>query len=215
MKTPIATMDNIILDSIISAAKAKEILKEEFYTGKNICGTIKEVRSMLDEILDREKGVYCTSVGVGINRESISNWTKRWDEKHDDIVEFRGRGKKRLDIGAGFYKNYHMPLNTKSFKTITFYVRGNLDEIKRLLNTYIHYLGKKGSQGFGQIKNWEFKETKENHSIFKGDELMRPIPATGANLDSRIENLNIRQHAIVPPYWRKERELCIMPEVRS
>lgn len=214
MKTPIATMDNIILDSIISAAKAKEILKEEFYNGKNICGEIEDIRSMLDTILDREKGVYCTSIGFGDNRESTSSWSKRWDDKNDDIVEFKGKGKKRVDIGAGFYKNYHMPIITKSYKTITFYVRGDMKETKRLLETYMHYLGKKGSQGFGQINKWEFEEIENDYSIIKDGTIMRPIPAKQEKIDfNKFDNITIRQHAVIPPYWREQKELCIIPGV--
>jgi len=211
MKTPVVTMDNIILDSIISAAKAKEILQEQFYTGKNICGTIEEVKSMLDNIIDVDKGVYCTSIGFGNTRESVSSWSKRWDSNNDEMVQFKN--KKRVDIGRGFYKNYHMPLITKSYKTITFYVRGDMKEIKRLLETYIHYLGKKGSQGYGQIKEWEFEEIENNYSVIKNNEIMRPIPAKQEKIDFNIDELEIRQHAIVPPYWRDEKELCIMPGV--
>lgn len=213
MKTPIATIDNIILDSIISAAKAKEILKEEFYSGKNICGTIEKVRSMLDDILDRDKGVYCTSVGFGDNRESITSWSKRWNEQDDELVKFKGKGKKRVDIGAGFYKNYHMPVVTKSYKTISFYVRGDLGEVERLLENYISYLGKKGSQGFGQVRKWEFVEIEKDYSIFKDGKLMRPIPAKQDKIDFEIKNMVARQHPTTPPYWRPERELCLMPEV--
>lgn len=217
MKSPIATIEWIILDSVISAAKAKEILGEEFYSGKNIVGTEEQVREMLDPILDRKYGVYCTSIGIGNNRESVTSWSKRWDDKNDDIVKFNGKGKERVDIGAGFYKNYHMPLVLKSYKTITFYVRGDLEEVKRLLENYIFYLGKKGSQGFGQIRKWEFAEIDEDWSIWKDGKLMRPIPVVECKeeIERMIEQqkpVNMRRHPIVPPYWRKETELCLMPE---
>lgn len=217
MRTPIVTIEPIILDSIILAAKAKEILGEEFYSGKNVVGTEEEVRSMLDPILDRKHNVYCTGIGIGEHRESVTSWTKRWDEKNDDIVKFNGKGKERVDIGSGFYKNYHMPVVTKSYKTITFCVRGNMEEVKRLLENYIFYLGKKGSQGFGQVKKWEFEEIEADWSIYRDGKLMRPVPAKECK--EKIEEMmqkeipvNARQHPILPPYWRKETELCLMPE---
>jgi CRISPR type IV-associated protein Csf3 len=217
MRTPIAAIDPIILDSIISAAKAKELLGEDFYTGENVAGTKEEIESMLNPILDKQDGVYCTSIGLGDNREYVGSWSKRWDDKNDDIVEFRGRGKKRIDIGAGYYKNYHMPLVLKSYKTITFYVRGDMGEIERLLNNYIFYLGKKGSQGYGQIRKWEFEEIEENWSVWKDNKPMRPIPVEHCEeyIDAQMkagEPINARQHPILPPYWRKETELCLMPE---
>jgi len=217
MRTPIAAIEPIILDSIISAAKAKEILGEEFYSGKNVVGTEEQIRSMLDPILDRKHNVYCTSIGIGEHRESVTSWTKRWDEKNDDIVKFNGKGKERVDIGSGFYKNYHMPVVIKSYKTITFYVRGNMEEVKRLLENYIFYLGKKGSQGFGQVKKWEFEEIEADWSICRDGKLMRPVPEKECK--EKIEEMvrkeipaNVRQHPILPPYWRKETELCLMPE---
>lgn len=219
MRSPIAAIDPIILDSIISAAKAKEILEEDFYSGANISGTEEMIRETLGPILDMRDGVYCTSIGLGENRESVGSWTKRWDGANDDMVKFKGKRKKRVDIGAGKYKNYHMPLVIKSYKTITFYVRGDMKEIKRLLKNYISYLGKKGSQGYGQIREWEFKETEENYSLWKGNRPMRPIPSKKCKeyIESQMKaekTINARQHAVIPPYWRKDhKKLCIMPEV--
>ena len=219
MKTPIATIDHIILDGIISAAKAKEVLGEQFYTGENIAGTEEMIRGMLDPILDRKHGVYCTSIGIGDNREYVGSWAKRWEDKHEDIVKFRGKGKQRIDIGSGHYKNYHMPLVIKSYKTITFYVRGDMEETKRLLENYIFYLGKKGSQGYGQIRKWGFNETDEDWSVWKDGKPMRPIPAKeyAGNLEALTKTIgavNIRRHPVIPPYWRPETEMCVMPDER-
>ena len=43
MNTPIASVDYIILDSIISCAVAKEKLKDEYYNGGNKYGTKEEI----------------------------------------------------------------------------------------------------------------------------------------------------------------------------
>lgn len=218
MKTPIAAIHPIILDAIISAAKAKEILGEQFYSGENIAGTEEQIRSMLDPILDTRNGVYCTSIGIGDNREYVGSWSKRWCDKNEDIVKFRGKGKQRVDIGSGHYKNYHMPLVLKSYKTITFYVRGDMQEVQRLLENYIFYLGKKGSQGYGQILKWEFEEITEDWSIWKDGKAMRPIPAKSCKeyFEQKIEeqtNIFVTRHPVIPPYWRTDYiELCLFPE---
>lgn len=220
MRSPIAAIGPIILDSIISAAKAKEILEEDFYTGDNIAGEKEMIEGTLDKLLDKEYGVYCTSVGMGDNREFVGSWSKRWDDKHDDVVEFGNRGKKRIDVGAGHFKNYHMPLVLKSYKTISFYVRGDMEEIKILLENYIFYLGKKGSQGYGQIREWEFTEIEQNYSLWKDDRPMRPIPAKYCEeyIKSQMaagKEVNVREHPIIPPYWREDcRELCVIPKER-
>lgn len=216
MRTPIATIDPIILDSIISAAKAKELLGEKFYTGENIAGEPEDIRKMLDTILDHQQGVYCTSIGIGDNREYVGSWSKRWNEHDEDIVKFRGRGKKRVDIGSGFYKNYHMPIVLKSYKQISFYVRGDKEKISKLLDNYIHYLGKKGSQGYGQIRKWEYEKVDKDYSLWKKNYPMRPIPVTecGEEVEKLMrkgELINTSKHPVIPPYWREEKELCIIP----
>lgn len=216
MRTPVAAIDPIILDSIISAAKAKEILEEDYYTGENIAGEIEDVKAMLGTILDRKQGVFCTSIGIGDSREYVGSWTKRWNAHDDDLVRFGGRKRKRVDIGSGFYKNYHMPLVLNSYKEIIFYARGDKEEIERLLNSYIHYIGKKGSQGYGQVNKWTVDETTEDWSLWKDNRPMRPIPADKSKdyiekLMKEEKNIEMRQHPTVPPYWREEKELCIMP----
>lgn len=216
MATPIAITDFITLDSIISAAKAKELLKDDYYAGANVCGTKEQIDEYLGKLLDKKYRVYCTSAGVGDNKEFITSWSKRWDDKNDDMVN-GFRGKVRVDTGAGYFKNYHMPLVVKAYKTISFYVRGNLEEVKRLLEEHIYYLGKKGSQGYGQVQKWEFEEIEEDYSLFKDGKPMRYIPVTEClNYIKRNSNNDIKmqEKAIIPPYWREDnREICIMPEV--
>lgn len=216
MMAPIATTDMIILDAVLSAAKAKELLQDNYYAGTNQYGTKEEVDEWLGKILNKKQEVYCTSVGIGDNREFITSWCKRWDDKNDDMVTGL-KGKARVDIGAGHFKNYHMPLVVKSYKTITFYVQGDMGEVKRLLENYIFYLGKKGSQGYGQVLRWDFEEIEQDYSLWKDNKPMRPIPAK--ECIEYIKNNNyadMRVHALIPPYWRPDnRELCVMPEVQS
>lgn len=213
MATPIATIGYIILDSVISAAIAKDKVKDEYYAGANICGTKEQIDEWLGEVLDKKQGVYCTSIGIGENKEFVGTWAKRWDDRHDDIVT-GFKGITRVDIGAGHFKNYHMPIVLKSYSRIEFYVRGNLEEVERLLNNYIFYLGKKGSQGYGQVRKWEFEEIEEDWSLWENGKPMRPIPAKECIYYIENNNYNLQTYSTIPPYWRDDcRELCLMPEV--
>lgn len=215
MRTPIATIEPIILDSIISAAKAKDILKDNYYQTHNTHGDYELIRSTLDKILDRESGVYCTSVGLGTSREFVGSWSKRWTNKDTDLIKWKGRGKKRVDTGRGRYKNYHMPLIIKSIKEITFYARGEKETILTLLNEHISYLGKKGSQGYGQVNTWTVEAIEHNYSVWKDGEPMRPIPLIECNeyIEKNIDDdLIIQEHPVIPPYWREDyREMSVMP----
>lgn len=218
MGSPVVTTDFIILDTLLSACKAKEILGDEFYSGKNVYGTKEMIESMLDPIIDKKHGVYCTSIGIGDNREYVSSWTKKWDDKNDDLVNFKDGVKQRVDIGSGHFKNYHMPMVMKTYKDITFYIRGDKNEIERLLTTYISYIGKKGSQGYGQINKMVFEDTEGDFSHFKDCEIMRPIPAENCkdyigHLVNKNFLINSRTLPTIPPYWRDDyKELCILPQ---
>lgn len=210
MKSPIAIIDNIILDSIISAAAYKEMLGDDYYAGNNETGTKEMQDSILSKIIDKKYDVYCTSYGFGDNKEFLVNWNKRWESKYDDYVDLGKKGK--LDIGAGYFKNYHMPLIVRSYKTITFYVRGDIKRIKELLKKYINFIGKKSAQGYGEIAKYEFIETEADYSIIKEKKLMRHIPLKYKEKIDLDETIVI-ERAIIPPYWRNDnRELCIVPK---
>lgn len=214
--SPIATVDNIILDSIISCALAKEELKDDFFDGGNKYGTKEEIDNWLGKILDKKYNVYCTSIGFGDYKEGVCNWSKRFDTENDDLIAFSGKVKQRIDIGGGYFKNYHSPLNIKSYKTMTFFVRGDLEKIKYLLNKHIHFIGKKGSQGYGEILEWVFEKIDEDISVLQNNKPMRPIPIHEIMdvLSADEINFNIQEHAIIPPYWRKDnREVCVVPYV--
>lgn len=215
MASPTAVADFIILDSVIAAAIAKKIYGDEYYSGENIYGSKKEVDKCLSKVLDKEYGVYCTSIGLGDNKEYVSSWCKRWDDIHDDMVKFKGKSRHRVDIGSGIFKSYHMPIILKSYQTITFYVRGNMEKVKELLENFIYYLGKKSSQGYGKVRLWEFNEISKDYSVWKNGEPVRPIPGLECQEYIKLsKDINLQQYAIIPPYWRQDnRKLCVMPNV--
>lgn len=212
MASPVATIGYIYLDSILSAAKAKEKFGEGYYNNSE-AGAKELIDEMLSPILDKKYDVYCASVGIGDNREFVTSWSKRWDDKNDDMVVFE-KGKPRIDIGSGHYKNYHMPLVMKSYKEIVFYAKGDKEEIERLLKSYIFYVGKKGSQGYGRIREIIVEEIEEDWSLFKDGKPMRPIPARYFREIELQGDVNFQRHPIIPPYWRNDYiEVCIMPTV--
>lgn len=211
MRTPVCMIEDIILDSIISAAKAKEILQDQFYAGENVHGSKEMIDEMLGSILDKKYGVYCTSIGFGRYKESTGSWAKKWEENYDDLIDFV-KTKNRVDIGAGTYKNYHMPLVLKSYERIEFFVRGNMEEVSRLLREYISFLGKKASQGYGQIKEWIFEEIEDDRSVLDDMQIMRPIPGKEV-MGLGLNATDFKVMPTIPPYWRNDcKELCAMPK---
>lgn len=218
LASPLCAVDDIILDSIISAAACKEMLQDDYFSGSNTYGTKEMIDEVLSKILDKQYGVYCASFGFGEKKESVSNWVKRFDSTNDDLIKFKDKVKQRVDIGGGTFKNYHMPIVLKNCKSLTFYVRGDMDRIKYLLENYIFYLGKKPSQGYGEIRNWEFIEIDRNISVLDGLNAMRNIPFSELNDNEFIENYisnnyMLTEMPVIPPYWRQDHKmLCYTPQ---
>lgn len=214
MNSPIVAIDYLHLDSILAAAIMKEKIGEEYYDYKPNESQLIDI----DLPLDKKYGVWCSSIGFGNNKESIGSWCKRWENKYDDCVKFNGK-KERVDIGSGYFKSYHIPLVIKSYDYVIFYVRGDKEEISRLLNTYINYIGKKSSQGYGEIREIIINEIKEDWSCFKDNKPMRPIPIREyPNYLKDLINKGIEftiqtgLYSIKTPYWRTDcLEKCYIP----
>lgn len=206
MAAPVVVSGFLYLDGILAAAVMKEKLGETYFDMKPDESKLIEV----DLPLEKRFGVWCTSIGYGDNREFVGSWTKRWDNKNDDIVNFGNKGKVRVDIACGYFKNYHMPLVIKSYKTITFYARGDVKEVERLLMTYITHIGKKASQGYGEILNFTVEKIAEDYSLVKNGKPTRPIPI---DADIKFEDdVQLFKHALLPPYWRTDNLVaCYMP----
>jgi len=219
MSTPIAIMGYIFLDALISAACAKEMLGDDYYNGlmnqKDLNGGHEFNTDDLPIYFNKTLNIYHASTGFGDNLESVCSWSKRWDNKNDNIVKFKGNTKGRVDIGAGYYKNYHMPIIIKSYKNIYFYANCEIKKVEYLLNKYIHFIGKKPSQGYGEIKEIIVKKMNNDYSIWDKSNnnkhiLRRPIMVSSQKnkLSNRIEKISVR-----PPYWRTDYlEYCYMPE---
>nr|DAK86821.1 MAG TPA: Cas system-associated RAMP superfamily protein [Caudoviricetes sp.] len=109
-------------------------------------------------------------------------YNKRYNEKEaEDYLQSKA---KTVVTRKGKYKNFRNALNIYLVNKITWYVNGNMEEIKKCLN-HVHFIGKKKSQGFGLIKSWTFEETKEELTF------LRAIPDEDGN-----EMLGVR-----PPYF--------------
>jgi len=213
MAAPVAVMEYLYFDSILAAAVLKEKMGDDYFDIKPKEKDLKNIDLPLDNKFD----VWCASIGFGENREFIGSWCKRWDNKNDDIVKFSENVKNRIDIAMGYFKGYHMPIVLKAFKEIHFYARGEYCEIERLLKNHVHYVGKKASQGYGEIKNITINRIDEDRSIFFNKKPMRPIPVESCKdyIDIAAKDkikLNIMIHPIKPPYWRTDcMEYCFMP----
>lgn len=92
--------------------------------------------------------------------------------------------------------------------------RGKTEQVKQLL-TNLHYIGKKGNQGFGQVNNVDILESDDDYSLVYNGQPARPIPTDVWNrLEQRTDHSLIRLEAFKPPYFEAENVECVIPYKR-
>jgi len=132
-------------------------------------------------------------------------WNKRFDFSLSDLIDF---GKRRgvVNRGSGRYKAYHMPVFYRSALWVRWYCMGDPEKIRFLLSTVTH-VGKKSSQGWGRVMQWEIERITKDWSIWKDGQLMRGIPLYHKPRDypRRLINYGIR-----PSYWDRRNQMDLV-----
>lgn len=211
MVSGISLVDPLRLDCILSAAKAKELLQTDYYIKGKQAGDGELIIRTLSEFLEYDSAskIFKASYGfIDSDREYFTSFTKRWNGSRDEMVKFVGKGRAEIDTARGEFKSYHKNIIYRPCEKVTFYARGFGDAIWELLNDYIAYIGKKASQGFGEVKEWIVEEVKEDYSFFKDGQAARPLPLSTFPIYK--SNGLIKDCALIPPAWRSDyREPCI------
>lgn len=207
MARPFSTHDYIRIDGLLAYFSLLDLLQHDFY---NLPGTAAtpciHAPLPVEKSGTADKWFWCASFGiVSQHRDNIARWKKRWDDEHDDIVDF-GKKLSRVNHKAGWMKAYDIPINLKNATEIVFFLRGNTEEIRRLLKN-CKRIGKKRSQGYGEIKAIEIETTKTDWSCWIDEEnkvASRAIPIKQGEIPSAAEFISFR-----PPYWHHENKaLC-------
>ena len=138
-------------------------------------------------------------------------YRKRWDNQ-DKHLNW-GNKKAKVDTSQGQFKNGDLPLLLVETKRIDWFCVGCKDEIERLLSSCTH-LGKKRSQGKGQVLRWQIKLIECDHSLYYENKLMRPLPVELINPNQLRGGVtfDLMQWAYKPPYFLPEHKtICAMP----
>lgn len=211
LATPISFIDIPTFDGILSYAFAREKLKGHRFVQKlNI-----EREEMLDfsemPIAIHEKGYFMASRMFWDETKAIEHtqrWRKRWANKHDKIADF-GKNQRKIEINKGAFKNYDMPLRVVSIDKVWFYFQSeSMQEVDRLIRKWVYFLGKKRSQGYGEISSFDIEKAE-----FDFSKIFRPIPVELFEIDlKKFEKIEIRYCAWKPPYWLLENfDECYTP----
>lgn len=206
MKSPVSFQDFIMFDGVIAYAYACEKNKEK---GPRVGRLSFKKEDLIDfspmPIEMHEDGYFMASWGFyekdGLV-EHLASWKKRWAEEADYLADF-GKNKRKVDIARGNFKSYNSQIRVVDLANIWFYFQSyDIEEVKRLLDTYVVGLGKKISQGYGLIDSYEIE--KLDYNPF-GGQIVRPIPAK--------ETIgNMRFLGFRPPYWLAENQTFCLTE---
>lgn len=185
----IATTDGYLpFDSILAAAWMKRYHPEKYF---NSDPSIEEVITPELPLAKLAGNIYAASFAQ-FNKagEETAYWHKRFDSQlAEDYADFGGR-RGKVDIKSSTYKAYRMPLNIMLAPVVIWYVVGSKREIESLLEE-IPALGKKTSQGFGQVMEWTVEKIEDDWSVWKEGELMRSLPDPAGDSEWGVR----------PPYW--------------
>lgn len=105
------------------------------------------------------------------------------DEMHTTVLYKRFheaedlKTKTRIRRNSGMMRDFMMKFPYSASRTVTFYMNGDLDELKRLLSSVGH-LGKKHAVGGGEVSRSSISEIPEDWSILKDGVAMRSIPCS-------------------------------------
>lgn len=144
-------------------------------------------------------------------------WAKRFDFGPELLEHLQWAGK--INVKTGRYKAYKMPLSLVVAPELCFYALGDGEKIAGLLGEISH-VGKKSSQGWGEVVRWKVEPCPIDLSV--KDEQGRPmraipdVAARKAALDPAFaaeETRRVMEVAYRPPYHQRKREWCLVPDV--
>lgn len=141
-------------------------------------------------------------VPVGVN--TVHHWVKRWDDKHEHLIDIGDS--RKVTKTNGYFREYHVPMQIVSLSRLVFRCVGHRDKIRSLLKR-LGAVGKKTSSGYGRIKHIDVDYIDDDIDSFALDyrsDDNRPIRNLPVSF-CRHHNLQydtIFRAPIEPPYWR-------------
>lgn len=203
LSSPISFIDRPCFDSIVAYAWTKE----KFGTVQSRLSIPKDEMIDFTELLPisvHENRYFLASqmfFDGNCSIEQTSSWKKRWANKHDSIADF-GKSKRKIDVGRGEYKSYDMPVNLVSTPEVWFFFySNNVGNVEYLIDKHIVYLGKKRSQGYGEISDFTIDSVTDG-------KIIRPIPK---RFFDSLPPGELKYCAWKPPYWLPDNfEICVI-----
>jgi CRISPR type IV-associated protein Csf3 len=198
-----ARLDEISIDGILAYVTVKRMLGETFYDPGH--ETVEPALPLARH--EHASGWYwhASSAQGGVEMRDIHYWHRRFREQHSTLIDFAGKRGKVITEG-GPMRDMRGALTVLYPETLTWFLLGDPDAVWAMVQE-IPYIGKMRGQGQGRCHWDEPAPLEEDWSVWRGGELMRPIPAeeateVGGDFDYEYRGLR-------PPYHDvAQRRLC-------
>lgn len=133
-------------------------------------------------------------------RWSTTKWRKHFD--HDPVHQAK---ETHINTSSGSFKSYNAALPYTGADELTFFFEPAADtdpeRVVELIERHVSGIGKKRSQGFGQIRDLDLVDatgTVES-ALYHNRSLLRSTPASFA--DRVVSGVQIERRTTRPPYW--------------
>ena len=136
--------------------------------------------------------------------------TTRW-RNHFDMDPEHQIKQTQINTSSGEFKSYNAALPYAGTDTLRFFFEGDPFGVRELLNKHVAAIGKKRSQGFGHIRDFEINDVSEaiDSAITHNGRTLRSIPAEWGN---RVpEEVLIERRTTKPPYWHAHNQCMAYP----
>jgi len=145
-------------------------------------------------------------MAVESDSDRHEHYAKRLSVENADLLAENQR--LVVAMGNSTFKSYRLPLRIRNVPEVRWFVGGSKRRNLLSLLDSVHSIGKKRSQGYGRIAEWEAVEVEHDYSWFAQTEhgtlLMRVLPWC----DELPENLIGYKRdfgAYAPPMWHPAR----------
>lgn len=155
-----------------------------------------------------------TGEAVGIKepeRWSTTKWRKHFDD--DPVHQIK---ETHINTSSGSFKSYNAALPYAAADELTFFFEPSTDadpgRVVDLIERHVSGIGKKRSQGFGQIRDIDLVDATGHveSALYHNGTILRSTPAT---FTSRVvPNTRYERRTVRPPYWHAHNQtMAIAP----
>jgi CRISPR type IV-associated protein Csf3 len=211
--SPIAASDPYIhLDSFVSFAAGVEAIGHDGLAELEDGG---EPEYFVEEMPFRRYGVgdewvwATTAAGIattdGTDLAEHERWsTTKWRKHFDDDPVHQVK-ETHINTSSGSFKSYNAALPYAGVDELTFFFEpapdSDPERVVELIERHVSGIGKKRSQGFGQIRDLDLVDATETvgSALYHNGALLRSTPASFA--DRVISGVRMERRTARPPYW--------------